>query len=279
MSSHTNIILHHRDSRNHDLTIVYNMTMRAIWDGSINFGLVNIPVRMYSGSDKHEGIGFDMLRERDHSPIHYKRVADDGHEVPYEDIVKGYEYQKGEYVVVTAEDFDKANAHKTQNITIKQFVQSGELDSRYFDKPYYLEPDENANETYHLLREALDQTDRIAIASFVLHGRESLAAIEPIGNILVLNQLRWPADLRDPAELNVGGAKIGKTELSMAIKLINQHSKPFDPKAWHDTYTEELKALIDHKLKGKKITTASPPARPTTAKDLAQTLKDSLAHQ
>lgn len=252
--------------------------MKSIWDGSINFGLVNIPVRMYSGSTKHEGIDLAMLRRSDKSPIRYERVAEaDGKEVAFEDIAKGYEYEKGQFVLLSDEDFENANQHKARNIAIKQFVSEGEIDSRYYDKPYYLEPDEHAADTYALLRDALAQTNKIALARYVLHGHENIAAIKPVGKLLVLNQMRFPADLREPSELDIPNTKADKPELAMAVKLINQLTKPFIAEDWHDTYTEELRETIDRKVKNKPSKAKGKPhSKPTSVKDLAQALKQSL---
>ena len=214
--------------------------MHSIWDGSINFGLVNIPIRMYSGANPHEGLHFDMLRKTDSSPIHYKRFAEsDNKEVPYEDIVKGYEISKGSYVVITPEDFEKANTHKAKNISIQQFVGENDIDSRYYEKPYYLEPSKNAEKTYNLLREALETSGKIALATFVIRGRENLAIIRPIQKALVLNQLRFPADLRSLTSLYIPDEKPSKEELKMALDLIDKGTKQFIEEDWHDTYTEE----------------------------------------
>lgn len=251
--------------------------MHSIWDGSINFGLVNIPIRMYSGANTHEGLRFDLLRKSDKSPIKYKRVAAaDGQEVAYEDIVKGYEIEKGRYVVVTPDDFEKANVHKSKNISIQQFVDKGEIDSRYYEKPYYLEPDKNAEKTYALLREALDVSGKVALASFVIRGRENLAVIEPIDKALVLNQLRFPADLRSLGGLNLPSEKPSKEELKMAMELINKSSKHFIAEDWHDTYTEELLETIKSKSKGKTVKVTGDKPEPTNVKDIVKTLKASL---
>lgn len=251
--------------------------MHSIWDGSINFGLVNIPIRMYSGANTHEGLRFDMLRKSDKSPIKYKRVAaSDGKEVPYEDIVKGYEVEKGSYVVVTHDDFEKANAHKSKNISIQQFVDKTEIDGRYYEKPYYLEPDKNAEKTYALLREALEVSGKVALVSFVIRGRENLAVIEPIETALVLNQLRFPADLHSLGGLNIPNEKPTKEELKMAMELINKGSKHFIAEDWHDSYTEELLETIKDKSKGKIVKSKLESPKPTEVKDIVKALKASL---
>lgn len=251
--------------------------MHSIWDGSINFGLVNIPIRMYSGANTHEGLHFDMLRKSDNSPIHYKRFATaDNKEVPYEDIVKGYQVEKGSYVVITPDDFEKANVHKAKNISIQQFVGENEIDSRYYEKPYYLEPAKNAEKTYILLRDALEVASKVALASFVIRGRENLATIRPIGGVLVLNQIRFASDLRSLTSLNIPDDKPSKEELKMALELITKGTKHFIAEDWHDTYTEELIETIKAKSKGKlsKVKTEVP--RPTEVKDIVKALKASL---
>lgn len=251
--------------------------MHSLWDGSINFGLVNIPIRLYSGSEAHEGLDFDLLHKKDHARIRYARVCrEDGQEVPYEDIEKGYEYKKGDYIVLTKQDFENANLHKTQNIEIRQFVAENEIDSRYFEKPYYLEPAKNAAKTYTLLREALEVSGKVALATFVIRGRENLAIIKPTKSVLVLNQLRFPADLRSLSGLNIDNEKPSKEELKMALELINKGTKHFIAEDWHDTYTEELLATIEKKSKGKHTIHKAKETKPTEVKDILKTLKASL---
>jgi DNA end-binding protein Ku len=254
-----------------------NSSKHAIWNGSINFGLVNIPVRMYSGSDNHQGLDLDMLHKTDHSPIRYARICRKDHsEVPFNQIVKGYQYAKGKYVILANEDFEKANLHKTKNIEIQQFVKENDIDTRYYIKPYYLEPEEKAETTYALLREALHKSTKVALAKYVLHGHESLAVIRPIGKALVLNQLRWPADVRELGNLDFPDGEVPQGELKMALSLIDQLSKPFIAEDWHDTYTEELQDIIEQKTKGKPIQTKGKASQPTDTKDLMQSLKASL---
>ena len=251
--------------------------MRSIWDGSINFGLVNIPVRMYSGSDSRQGLDLDMLHKKDSSPIRYARICRKDHsEVPYNEIVKGYQYAKGKYVVLNEEDFEKANIHKTRNIEIQQFVQEQEIDSRYYEKHYYLEPEEKAETTYILLREALQKSGRVALAKYVLHGHESLAVIKPIGKALVLNQMRWPADVRSFNGLQFPSGEASPNELKMALSLIDQLTKPFIAEDWHDTFTEELQDIITQKTKGKMLKPKGEIRKPTEVADVMKSLKASL---
>jgi len=253
--------------------------MRAIWNGSISFGLVNIPVRMYSGLNPHEGIDLNLLHKDDHSPIRFARVCrKDGEEVPWDEIVKGYEYRDGDYVVLTKKELESIDVKKTQTIDIQQFVEEDDIDIRYFEKPYYLETVKGGDKAYALLRAALQKSGKLALATFVLHERQHVAVIKPVGRALVLNQMRYPADLRQPGELSFPTDKeVTEKEVEMALKLIEQETKPFIPEDLHDTYTEELENMITAKTKGKKIVPAKK-AEPKEAdtKDLMGALKASL---
>ncbi|HTE22841.1 MAG TPA: Ku protein [Candidatus Limnocylindria bacterium] len=254
--------------------------MRPIWTGSISFGLVNIPVRLFSGVRTREGIDLDMLHKEDKSPIRFARICrKDGEEIAWEDIVKGYEYRDGDYVVLTPEDLDKLDSKRTQTIDIKQFVQEGEIDIRYFEKPYYLEPIKGGEKAYALLHAALEQSDKLALARFVIHQREHLGVIKPVGQALVLNQMRFPTDLREATDLKFpSGKSISKDEVKVALKLISQETSHFIPEDFHDTYTEELEKLIKDKTKGKKPSKKPPAKSPkdASAKDLMSALKASL---
>jgi DNA end-binding protein Ku len=252
--------------------------MRPIWTGSISFGLVNIPVRMFSGVHPREGIDLDMLHKEDGSPIRYARICrKDGEEVPWEDIVKGYEYREGDYVVLTPKDLDKLDVKKTTTIDIKQFLQEGEIDIRYFEKPYYLEPVKGGEKAYALLHAALEQSDRLALAKFVFHQRDHLGVIKPVGKALVLNQMRFPTDLREATDLKFPSDKdLDKDELKVALKLIAQETGHFAPEDYHDTYTEELEDLIQAKTKGKKPKAHGAKPKDTAAGDLMSALKASL---
>jgi DNA end-binding protein Ku len=253
--------------------------MRAIWNGSISFGLVNIPVRMYSATNPRQGIDLDMLHKDDHQPIRYARICrKDGEEIPWNDIVKGYEYRDGDYVVLTKKDMESIDAQKSQTIDIQQFVDEGDIDIRYFEKPYYLEPVKGGDKAYALLHGALEKSGKLALAKFVMHEREHVAAIKPVGRALVLNQMRFPSDLRQPGELHFPTSKeVTEKEIEMALKLVKQETKPFIAEDLHDTYTEELEEMIKAKTKGKKIpkSTKKAPGE-TSAKDLMGALKASL---
>lgn len=252
--------------------------MHSIWKGSLSFGLVNIPIKMYSASVEHE-LKFVMLHKTDLSPISYARICKaEQKEVPWKDIVKGFEYEKGEFIVLTQEDFEKANLKKTQSIEIINFASVEEIDSIYFEKPYYLEPEKGAVKAYSLLREALRKSKKVGVARFVLHNREHIALIKPFGNLLVLNQLRYADEIKEPEEVNVPAAEKSQAEeLNVAIQLIDHLTKKFKPEEYKDTYTEEIKEVIAQKAKGKKVQAKGVPAKTSTkVYDIVSLLKESL---
>lgn len=227
--------------------------MHPIWSGSVSFGLINIPVRLYSGTQEH-AIDLDMLHKTDLSPIRYARICKaDNKEVPYKDIVKGYEYQKGDYVVVTDEDFQKVSSKKSKTIEIIFFTAEEEVDSIYFDKLYYLQPDKGGAKAYALLREALRKSGKVAVAVFTLRNHQHMAVIKAKDNALILNQLRYHSEIRSSKELELPEEKGNPKELEVAIKLIDQLTEHFDPKNYHDNYLEELQKVIDAKVKGKQV--------------------------
>lgn len=251
--------------------------MRAIWSGALSFGLVNIPVKLYSAT-AGKGLNLDMLHKKDLSPIRYARICRaDGKEIPYEDIVKGYEYQKGDYVILTDEDFKKANVQKTKAIEIQDFVKETEIDPIYFEKPYYLEPEKGAEKAYVLLRESLKKSKKIGVAQFVLRNREHLAVIKPFEKVLILNQLRYQDEIRKPDDLNLPDAKVGgKREIEIALALIDQLTSHFKPEAYKDTYKEELERVIKAKAKGKPVKAKGKEPEPTDVADLMAMLRASL---
>lgn len=251
--------------------------MRPIWSGSISFGLINIPVNLYSASNDI-GIDLDMLHRSDHGKIKYLRVcAKDGKEIPYDQIVKGYEVQEGDYVELTKEDFERANAKKTSTIDIANFSYEEEIAPHFHEKPYYLEPRKGAEKAFVLLREALKRSKKVGIATFVLRQREHLAALRPEGNAIMLNQLRFESEIRPPKDLNLPKGATRANEMKMALNLIDELTEKFDPHAFKDTYTDELKRLIRDKAKGKKPKRKGEPA-PRSAKvdDMMALLKKSL---
>lgn len=252
--------------------------MRALWSGSISFGLVNIPVRLYSGVNPHEGIDLDMLHKDDNSPIRYARICrKDGEEVPWNDIVKGYEYRDGDYVVLTKKDLEKLDSEQTETIDIQHFVDEDEIDIRYYEHPYYLEPTKGGDKAYALLRGALESSGKSALVTFVMREREHLGVIKPVGRALVLTQMRFPTDLREATELKFPpDTSVTKDEVKVALKLISQETKPFIPEDYEDTFTEELEDLIEAKTKGKRLKKHSSKRPDTEAKDLMTALKASL---
>lgn len=234
---------------------------------------------MYSGANPRQGIDLDMLHREDHAPIRYARICrKDGEEIPWNDIVKGYEYRDGDYVVLTKKDLENLDSKKTQTIDILQFVDEGSIDLRYFEKPYYLETVKGGDKAYALLRAALDKSGKLALCTFVLHEREHVAVVKPVGRALVLEQMRFPTDLREPGELHFPtDHDVTDKELDMALKLIKQETKPFIAEDLRDTYTDELEEMIKAKTKGKKPPkTAKAEPHPATATDLMSALKASL---
>lgn len=256
--------------------------MRPLWKGNISFGLVNIPVGLYSAVKSTQKIEFDMLRDSDQSRIRYKRVAEaDGQEVPYEHIVKGFEYEKDTYVVVTPEDFQRVQIKSSQTVDIKEFVDVSDIDPRYFAEPYFLAPEKGADKAYALLRETLKQTNKVGIAKVVIRPpREHLAAIKPLDGLLSLELLHWADELRDPSELNAPKPELGQKEFDMAKALVESMSGEWKPENYHDDYRQALMEVIEQKVKakGKEL----PPmkqaqAGPTKVVDLVSVLKESLA--
>src|SRR5258705_2362202 len=197
--------------------------MRAIWKGSISFGLVNIPVGLYSATVPGKEIKFHLLRTSDDSPIKYKRIAEkDGKEVAWEDIVKGYEYEKGEFVVLDEEDFKRVQITSNQTVDIKEFVDLDQIDPMFFDQPYFLAPEKGGAKAYVILREALKKSGKVGIAKVVIKTREHLAAVKPLENALVLELMHFADELADPDELKLPPAKdVGQKELTMAQTLID----------------------------------------------------------
>lgn len=224
---------------------------RPIWKGTINFGLVNIPVALYS-AEADNSIDFDLLDKRDFSRVRYRRVNEKtGREVPWDEIVKGYEYKKGEYVALTDDDFLKANVEATQSIDIFDFVDAADISPIYFDKPYYLVPLKNGQRAYALLREVLRRTGKVGIARVVIRTRQHLAALLADGPVLILNLLRFSHELRDPSALDVpaAGSKGSNQELKMAEQLVETMAGKWDPKKYRDEYHQDLLQLIDKKIK------------------------------
>ena len=253
---------------------------RAIWKGSISFGLVNIPIALYPATRREE-FKFRLLRESDLSPVNYKRVAEkDGKEVPWNQIVKGYEYEKGKYVILKDEDFQRVDLEATQTVDIQDFVEQEEIDPIFFYKPYYLEPQKGGDKAYALLRDALKDSGKVGIAKVVIKTREYLAGVKPEDGVLVLELMHFADELADPGKLHVPKkAEVGKREMNMAKSLIDSMSSKWNPEKYKDDYREALMEVIEEKVEagGKEIEEKPRKApKPTKVIDLVSVLQKSL---
>lgn len=249
--------------------------MRAIWTGAIGFGLVNIPVKLYSATEQSD-LDLDMLDKKDHAHIKFKRVNEEtGKEIAWNNIVKGYKYQ-GDYVVLTDKDFEQASPKKTKFIEITDFIIEEEVDSVYFETPYFLEPEKSGTKAYALLREAFKKSGKAGVGTFVLRNKEHLCILRPYKNAIVLNRLRFDEEVRDPGKLKLPKDKPKPTELKMALSLIDQLTTSFDIKKFKDTYTSELLKLIKAKAKGKTVKHPEMRVTHRKANDLMSQLKASL---
>lgn len=251
--------------------------MRPIWTGAIGFGLVNIPVKLYSATES-SSLDLDMLDKKDHANIHFMRINEKtGKEVKWENIVKGFRLPNDKYVVLTEKDFEAANAKKTKTIEISNFVNADEIESVYYETPYYLEPDKSGVRAYALLREALAKTKKVGIASFVMRSKESLAILRANEKVIILNRIRFQQEIRDPAELKLPPkSEVKANELKMAISLIAQLSEKFDISAYKDTYSAELMKVIKAKSKGVKIKEHALKVVHGKSKNIMEQLKASL---
>jgi DNA end-binding protein Ku len=252
--------------------------MRAIWKGNISFALVSIPISLFSATRRNE-LSFHYLHKKDMSTVSYKRFCDtDNNEVPWDEITRGYEYEKDKYIEITDEDLDKADIELTKTIQIQEFVQEDEIDPVYFDKPYYLEPQKGGERPYALMRDALAQSKKVGIAKVVLKSREHLAAVKSVGNMLTLQTMRFAHEIVDASSLNLPSkAEISKKEMDLANTLIDSMSDTFDPKRYKDDYYEKVVELIRLKVAG--VAPAAPAAKgpaPATVVDLMEVLKQSL---
>ena len=253
----------------------------AIWSGSINFGLVSIPVKLFTAvrSGKND-IAFNFLHKKDKGRIKNERVCSvDGKKVAWDEIVRGYEYEKGQYVILTDEDITKASVEATQSVDIVQFVDAKEINPMLYDTPYYLEPDKKRRHAYALLREALKKSGKVGIAQVVIRTREHLAALRPLGDALVLETLHYADELMpyDQFELPPTKEKTPPTEMKAAMMLIDTMSEKFDLESFHDTYKEKLLTMIQARAKGKplpKIKGKAP--QPTNVVNIMDVLQRSL---
>ena len=256
---------------------------RELWKGAIRFGLVHIPVSLYPAEETKE-LSFTLLDKRDLQPVgnkHYNKST--GKEVPFEDIVKGYEYEDGRYVTLDREDFKRANVEATQTVDIIGFVDAKEIPPYYLEAPYYLAPGKHGDKGYALLREVLERTGKVALATVVIRTRQHIAALYPHGNVLVLNTLRYQNELRPAKGLDVPkdlkDAKVQPNEVKMAERLIADMAMKWDPRKYHDTYRDDLLKMIEEKAAGrvKHAPTSSRAPREAEVIDFAKLLERSLA--
>src|SRR5215813_9081215 len=253
--------------------------MRAIWKGNISFALVSIPISLFSATRKSE-LSFHYLHKKDMSPVSYKRFCDtENVEVPWEEITRGYEYEKERYVEITDEDLDKADVELTKTIAIQEFVQESEIDPVYFDKPYYLEPQKGGERAYALMRDALAQSKKVGIGKVVLKSREHLAAVKSVGNMLTLQTMRFSHEIVDAGSLNLPAkAEISKKEMDLANMLINSMSDKFDPVKYRDDYYDKVLEIVQMKVAG--VSPQAPAVKgpgPAKVVDLMEILKQSLS--
>lgn len=228
---------------------------RSIWKGAVSFGLVHIPVSVVSAT-RQSGIDFDWLDERSLDPVGYKRInKTTGKEVPSEHIVKGIEHGKGKYVVLSEDEIHNALPEATRTIDILTFVEAREISILHFEKPYYLAPDKNGEKVYALLRDTLSAAGKVGVANLVMHSKQHLAVIMPLGDALVLNTLRWADEVRSAEDVGLEGldAKVSKKEVDMAQRLVDDMTEQWDPDQYHDTFKDNVMALVERKLKDGKL--------------------------
>ncbi len=251
--------------------------MRAIWTGSIGFGLVNIPIKIYSAIQS-SSLDLDMLDRKDKANIKYKRVNENtGKEVSWDNIVKGYLLQD-RYIVLEESDFEEASPEKNKMINLHSFVKIEEIDSIYFDTPYYLEPQKGGEKAYQLLLKALEKSKTAGLGSFVMRNIENLAVVKSYNNLLVLNKLRFEEEIRSTDDLKLpDSVRLKKEEMDMALQLIKQHNKHFDISQYRNEYTKELLKIIKQKAKGKRASIRKINVEHTKSTDLLEKLKASLA--
>src|SRR4030081_2121654 len=251
--------------------------MRPTWKGSISFGLVYIPIAVYPAT-REEKLSFRQLRKRDLSPIKYKKVAEaDMKEVPADEIVKGFEYERGRYIVLSDEDFEKVRIESTHSIDITDFVEIDKVDPKFFYKPYFLEPGKGGEKAYALLHKALSGTGKIGIAKVVISNREYLAAVKPDGLFLVLELMHFASEVLTPEELSRPAKQLNDKELKMAQALIDSMSSNWEPEKYRDQYRDAVMEMIETKAKNKSLP-AAPPAAPRTTNvvDLVKVLQESI---
>lgn len=256
--------------------------MRSIWKGSISFGLVTIPIAVYPATASSEKISFNMLRKRDLSPIRFKRVAEvDGKEVPWNEIVKGYQYEKGKYVVLEEKDFESVELESTNTVAIQDFVEVNQIDPVYYHTPYYLEPMKGGGGAYALLRDVLAETGKVGIAKVAMRNREHLAAVKANGQLLVMELMHFAHEIAPAEAIKVPAEKaIGSREKEMAKTLLDQMTTDWKPERYQDEYATAMMKLIERKIEsgGKEVPgRKQAAATATNVIDLAKVLQESLA--
>jgi len=260
---------------------------RGLWKGAISFGLVNVPVELYSAQKREAGLDLTMLDRRDMSPVGYKRVnKSTGKEVAWEDVVKGYEYEDDKYVVLSEEDFRRANPEASKTVDIAAFVDLDDIAPQFFETPYYLAPGKRGEKAYALLRDAMARAGKAGIATVVVRTKQYLAALVPQGDALVLNTLRYGSELKKPEDVDIPdklkGHKVSAKELDMALRLIEDMADEWKPENYQDTYHEDLLKRIEEKVKaGETEEITEPEKEEKTAKsadviDLMSLLKKSV---
>ena len=250
--------------------------MRAIWTGAIGFGLVNIPVKIYSATQDSRP-DFDLLDRKTLERIRYKRVNEQtGKEVDWDNIVRAH-FLKDRYIVLEDADFEEASPEKTKMINLRSFVNESDIDSIYFESPYYLSPQKGGEKAYSLLLKALEKTKKAGLSTFVMRNTENLAVIRPHQELLLLNKLRFQEEIRDTGEITVPLTQISKAEMDMAVQLIRRHSGNFNIDEYKDEYSKELMKLIRAKARGKRPVVRKLKPSKTGSKDLLEQLKASLA--
>ena len=251
--------------------------MRTVWKGALTFGLVNIPVGLYPATTRND-LSFRLLHAKDKSPIAYRRVcSEENVEVPWGEIVKGYEYEKGQFVEMTEADFDAADVEATQTIDILDFVMAAEIPAAYFEQPYYLEPQKTGTKAYALLREALKRSGRVGVATVVLRQREHLGAVQVSGDTLMLTTMRFAHEIVQPGGLDVpGDTGLDRREVDLALQLVDTLAGPWEPGKYRDRYREALLATIERKLEGRAPAPAPGRRAPTKVVDLMEALHASL---
>jgi DNA end-binding protein Ku len=256
---------------------------RGLWKGAISFGLVNVPVELHSAKKPSSELDMTMLDKRDLAPVGYKRVnKSTGKEVPWSEVVKGYEYKDDQYVVMSTEDFRRANPDAAKTVDILAFVELADIEPQYFDTPYYLKPEKRGEKAYALLRETLEKAGKAGIASVVIRTKQYLAALVAQEELLVLNTLRYADELKAPAEMEIPKARVTPKELDMALRLVEDMADEWHPEKYKDTYRDDLMKRIKEKIKAGETEEITEPEKERRAEkgaeviDLMSLLKKSV---